>query len=102
MIHLIKIFADEHLFLNFYQEDSLNTSFSVNKQYEEILEKEQFSLNSRLLSVKFLISAATYIRQGSDAKITKFLQESYEAFLFNKIDPTMAKQHIFSKISRYI
>ena len=89
-----------YLFKNFSQEDSLNTSFSINKQYEEILEKEEFSLSSRLLSVKFLIGAATYIRQGSDATITKFLQESYEAFLFNKIDPSMAKQHIFSKISR--
>ena len=83
-----------------YQEDSLNSSFSVNKQYEDILEKEKFSPSSRLLSVKFLINAATYVRQDSDARIREFLQESYEAFLFNKIDPDMAKQHIFSKISR--
>ena len=71
----------------------------MNQQYEEILKKEQFSSSSRLLSVKFLVNAATYLRQSSDATITKFLQESYEAFLFNKIDPSMAKQHIFSKIS---
>ena len=89
-----------YLFKNFSQEDSLNTSFSINKQYEEILEKEEFSLSSRLLSVKFVITAASYIRQGSDSKLTTFLQESYEAFLFNKIDPSMAEQHVFSKISR--
>ena len=83
------------------KEDSLNSSFSNNKQYEEILAKEQFSLSSRLLSVKFLINAATYLRKSSDATITKFLQESYEAFLFNKIDPSMAKQHIFSKLSSW-
>ena len=82
------------------QEESRNLSFFINKQYEEILVKEDISQGSRLLSVKFRITNATYNRHLSDPQVTKFLQENYEAFLFNKIDPTMAAEHLTSKVFR--
>ena len=84
----------------FEQEESRNLSFFINKQYEEILVQEAIPEGSRLLSVKFRITNATYNRYLSDPQVAKFLQENYEAFLFNKIDPTMAAEHLTSKVFR--